>query len=195
MARRKWNLSVVQQIMNGEQPFVQSGYSAPEVRHKNGDVWEDSKKKKWMKKNGAIIRVNDQADSIRELIKKRCSICGTDLGLFGDRLDEKVYSKTGKCLNCLQAEHTEMVCNGTFQEYSDKMILKNKLSTAKEFKKNVLETIDFLKKDDCKIEMVHSNGTVTTFVGAQNERLLKESEIDLEKVDKLIVELEAKTFN
>ena len=65
------------------------------------------------------------------------------------------------------------------------------MSLAKEFKKNVIETIEYLKKDDSKIEMVHANGDITTWVGSQNERLLEEAKKDLEKVDKLIEELES----
>lgn len=190
MARRRWNLETIQQVMDGEQPFIQVGYTGPSKRKKEGDEWEDGKGIKWTIRNGAKIRINPQADLIRELVKRKCSVCGFDIGMLGNRLDEKMYSKTGKCFDCIQLEETLMVCNGTFQKYSDKKMLKNKLSTAREFRRNVLETIDFLKKDDCKVEMVHANGTMTTFVGAQNEKLLKEAEVDLEKVDKLIVELE-----
>ena len=60
---------------------------------------------------------------------------------------------------------------------------QNKLSLAKEFRKNVIETIEYLKKDDSKIEMVHANGEITTWVGSQNEKLLKEADEDLKNVD------------
>jgi hypothetical protein len=190
MARRRWNLDIVNQIMKGDQPFIQVGYTGKTIKHKEGDVWDDVKGVKWTISNGAKIRINPQADLIRELVKRKCSICGFDIGVLGNRLDEKVYSKTGKCLDCLQVEETFMECNGTYKDYTDKKMLKNKLSTAKEFRKNVLESINFLKKDDSKVEMVHSNGTITTFVGSQNEKLLKEAEEDLEKVDKLIIDLE-----
>lgn len=195
MARRKWTLETIQQVMAGEQPFIQVGYTGPSKRRKEGDSWEDGKGIKWTMKNGTIIRINPQADLIRELVKRKCSVCGFDIGMLGSRLDEKMYAKTGKCLDCQQAEETEMVCNGTFNKYTETKMLRNKLSTAKEFRKHTLETINYLKKDDCKIEMVHANGTMTTFMGAQNEKLLKEAEADLEKIDKLIVELEKEVKN
>lgn len=190
MARRRWNIDTIQQIMDGENPFLQVGYTGKKIRHKEGDNWVDSKGLKWMMKNGAIIRVNEQADSIRELVKQKCSNCGFDVGMLGNKLDVKLYAKTGKCLDCVQAEELVKIIDGTYQSFVEEKTLKNKISTAKEFRKNVLESIDYLKKDDAKIEMVHQDGSMTTFVGAQNEKLLKEAEADLEKVNKLIEELE-----
>ena len=192
MARRRWNYETIQQALDGDKQYIQVGYTGNEnkVTRKEGDVWEDSKGIKWTLKNGTINRVNEQADLIRELVKQRCLICGFDVGMLGNKLDHKVFNKTGKCFDCLQSEHTEMVCNGTFQKHTEETLLRNKLSLAREFKRNILESIDYLKKDDSKIEMVHQDGSMTTFIGSQNERILKEVETDLEKVNALIKELE-----
>ena len=190
MARRRWNVETIKQIVDGEKPFIQVGYEGPKIRHKNGDVWTDSKGLKWKMEHGAVKRVNDQADSIRELVKRKCSNCGFDVGMLGNKLDEKLYAKTGMCLDCTQARELELMIEGKIGDYVQQKLFKNKLSLAKEFRRNVIETIDFLKKDDAKIEMVHSDGSMTTFVGAQNEKLLKEAEADLEKVNKLINEME-----
>lgn len=190
MARRKWTLETIQQVVEGEKPFIQVGYEPSSVQRKEGEEWTDTKGINWKIQNGAKVRVNKQADSIRELVKRRCSNCGFDVDMLGDKLDRQMHAKTGKCLDCVQAEEMEMICNGTYKRFVERKMLKNKLSVAKEFRKNVLESINFLKKDDCKIEMVHANGDITTYVGAQNEKLLKEAEADLVKVDKLITELE-----
>lgn len=189
MARRRWNIETIRQVVEGNKPFIQVGYTGKSKLRKDGDVWTDTKGIKWKKESGAIIRVNDQADSIRNLVKRKCQ-CGFDIDMLGTRLDEKMYSKTGLCYDCTILRDTEMIVNGEFQTFSENKMLKNKLSVAKEFKKNVLETIEYLKKDDSKIEMVHANGDITTWVGSQNNRLLEEAKADLEKVDKLIVELE-----
>ena len=191
MARRKYNIEIIKKIVDGDQPFIQVGYTGPSKLRKNGDVWKDGKDIKWKKENGAIIRINDQADSIRDLVKRKCSSCGFDIGMLGNRMDEKMYTKTGLCYDCTLLRDTEMIIKGEFQNFSENKISKNKLSLAKEFKKNVIETIEYLKKDDSKIEMVHANGDITTWVGSQNERLLEEAKKDLEKVDKLIEELES----
>lgn len=190
MSRRRWNLETIQQIIDGEQPFIQFGYHPPTIKRKEGEKWTDSKGIKWILKKGIKIRINAQADLIRELVKRKCSKCGFDVGCWGTKLDEKIYAKTGMCLDCEQALHTVMMIEGTLDNHVAKTQLRNKISTAKEFKRNVIESIDFLKKDNSKIEMVHADGSMTTFVGSQNERLLKECESDLERVDKLLIELE-----
>ncbi len=190
MAKRRWNYETIQQVMRGENPFIQVGYEGPKILRKEGDVWEDTKGIKWTIRNGAKIRINPQADLIRDLVKRKCKKCGFDIGMLGTKLDEKFYSKTSMCFDCAQAEEMIMIAEGTYKTHVDEKMLKNKLSVAKEFRKNVIDSIDFLKKDDSKIEMVHANGDITTWVGSQNEKLLKEAEADLEKVDKLIKELE-----
>ena len=194
MSRRKYNTEIIKQIVDGEKPFAQFGYDKKQIIRKDGEIWTDHTGK-WRKKNGAIFNVNDQADSIRDLVKRKCADCGFDIDMLGTRMDEKMYVKTGMCFDCSILKDTERMINGTFQSFSEDKMLKNKLSLAKEFKKNIIETIDYLKKDDSKLEMVHSNGDITTWVGSQNEKLLKEAVIDLEKVDKLIVELEEEIKN
>ena len=189
MARRKWTHETIKQIVDGEKPFIQVGYTGPAVRRKNGDVWEDTKGIKWKMERGAISRVNEQADSIRNLVKRKCSNCGFDIDMLGSRMDEKTYAKTGQCFDCIILRDTQMMIDGKFDSFSEGKMLKNKLSLAKEFKKNVIETIEFLKNDNGKMEMVHANGEITTWIGSQNEKLLKEAEADLEKVNTLIEEL------
>lgn len=195
MARRRWNIETIKQVVEGESPFIQVGYTGKEGHetHKEGDIWEDVKGIKWTIKNGAQIRVNSQADLIRELVKKKCSNCGFNISNWGNKLDDKSYAKTGLCLDCLQARDMEMQIAGTYGKFVEDTILKNKISVAKEFKKNIEESINFLKKDDSKIEMVHADGSMTTFVGSQNEKILKEVEADLEKVNKLLEELTTKS--
>jgi len=190
MARRKYNIEIIKRIVDGDNAFVQIGYEGPKIRHKEGTSWTDINNIKWKMENGVKIRINEQANLIREFTKRKCSVCGFNVGMLGNRLDEKFFSKTGMCCDCVQAEETRMVFDGTFKNYTEEKMLKNKLSVAKEFRKNVIETIDYLKKDNSKIEMVHANGDITTWTGSQNKKLLKEAELDLEKVNKLIEELE-----
>lgn len=190
MARRRWNIETIKQVVDGESPFIQVGYVGEKIQRKEGDVWEDTKGIKWTIKSGVRTRVNSQVDAIRELIKKKCSKCGFDISMLGSKLDDKIYAKTGMCLDCEQELHTIRMIEGTLVEHAERSQLRNKISTAKEFRRNVVESIKFLKEDDGKIQMVHANGSMTTFEGSRNEALLKEAEADLERVDKLLVELE-----
>lgn len=189
MARRRWNYDTIQQALDGEKQYIQVGYTGDQKSHKEGDVWEE-RGWKWTIKTGNKIRVNEQADAIRELVKQKCSVCGFDVSMLGNKLDYKVFGKTGKCWDCLSLEHSTQVCDGTFQEKTEDKMLRNKLSLAKEFKRHTQETLDYLTKDDSKIELVHQDGSFTTFKGSMNEALLVEVQKDLEKVDALIKELE-----
>jgi len=190
MARRKWNYETIQQVLDGGNPFIQVGYSKGYERRNDGDEWTDTKGVTWKKTNGSIVRVNKQMDDIREIIRPRCSVCNMDMNLFGNKIDNKVFNKTGLCFDCLEIKEQTLKLNGKYEEYEFQKLVKNKLATLKEFRKNVMESIEYLKKDDCKMEMVHSNGEITTWTGAQNSRILKEAKEDLIKADKEISELE-----
>lgn len=191
MARRKWNHNTIQQVLDGENPFIQVGYSKKYKSRKNGEIWADSKGNTWKQLSpGNKVRVNKQMDEIRELIRPRCQTCNLDINLFGTRSDEKTFAKTGKCFECLEIEEVTLRCTGKYDAYETKKLLKNKLSALKEFKKSCIDTIEYLKTDNCKMELVASNGEIASWTGAQNERVLKEATSDLEKSNKEIIDLE-----
>jgi hypothetical protein len=80
---------------------------------------------------------------------------------------------------------------GKYDDYEMRKLFNNKLSLLKEFRKNVIESISYLIKDDSKIEMVCSNGVIVTWSGGSEiEPLLKEAEADLAKADKEIIDME-----
>lgn len=198
MARRRWKINDIEKIVSGENPYIQSGYTGKKGERKIGEEWQDAKGS-WKKTKNGIVRVNKQMDLIRELIKSKCSICNMDINLFGDNVDRKIHAKTGKCFACLDIYEQNLKLQGKYEFYEESKILKNRLSALEEFKKNVIESIDYLKKDDSKLEMVCSNGDVVTWTGSQNNKLLKEAEHDLElckqeilKVSKEIETLENK---
>ncbi len=190
MARRKWNYETIQQTLNGETPFIQVGYTPKAKKRKVGDEWVDTKGRRWKKTENGVISVNQQADAIRELVRPRCSVCKKDVNLFGDRIDKKLFAKTGKCFECLECEETHLKLTGQYEKYENLKITRNKLSYLRDFKTNILESINYLRKDDSKLSLVSANGDITTWTGSQNKELLVEAEKDLAEVDKLIAEVE-----
>ena len=191
MAKRRWKMDEIKAVVAGENPFYQSGYSAPYKARKVGDEWTDGKGKTWRKTELGKVSVNKQMDAIRELVKSRCSVCGMDVDLFGDKTDKKVFVRTRKCFACLEIEESTLKVTGKYHDYEMKKLFHNKLSLLKEFRKNVIESIAYLRKDDSKIEMVCSNGQIVTWLGdPEIEPLLKEAESDLVKADKEIVDME-----
>ena len=191
MARRRWNIETIKQVVNGEQPFIQSGYTAPYKRRKVGDEWTDGKGKTWRKTKSGIKSINKQMDAIRELVKPRCEVCNMDINLFGDKVDQKIFNRTRKCFSCLEIEEMTLKVTGKYDDYEAKKLFHNKLSLLKEFRKNVIDSISFLKKDDAKVEMVCSNGDIITWKGGPDvEPILKEAEDDLIKANKEIANME-----
>jgi hypothetical protein len=190
MARRKWNYETIQQTLNGETPFIQVGYEPKKKKRKIGDEWVDTKGRRWKKTENGIVSVNQQADAIRELVRPRCPVCKMDINLFGDKIDHKLFNKTGKCFQCLEVEETYLKVTGQYEKYENLKIARNKLSYLRDFKSHILESINYLRKDDSKLSLVSSNGDIMTWTGSQNQKLLKEAEKDLIEVNKLIIEVE-----
>ena len=190
MARRRWNYETIQQVLDGENPFVQIGYTPKAKKRKNGEKWTDSKGRSWKKANGAIVSVNKQMDSIREMIKQVCSVCGQRLDFSGDKLDHKVFPKTGKCFDCLQAEEMLYRVNGTWDDYENLKILKYKLGMLRDFKQKVAESIEYLENDTGKTEDVLSTGEIVTFTGKCNPQWLVDARVDLIKADEEIKKIE-----
>ena len=190
MARRRWKMEEIKSVVSGENPFIQSGYTGKKGERKIGDEWTDARGT-WKKTKNGIIRVNKQMDAIREIVRPRCSDCNMDINLFGDKVDQKIFTKTGRCFSCLEIFEQNLKITGQFEKYEQNKMLKNRLANLKEFKKNVQESIEYLKKDDCKLEMVCSNGDIVTWVGSQNEKLLESAIKDLELAEAEISKIES----
>lgn len=190
MARRRWNYETIQQVLDGENPFVQVGYTQKPKRRKNGEEWTDSKGRSWKKTNGAVTSVNKQMDMIRESIQKKCSVCGQRMDFSGDKLDHKVFPKTGKCFDCLQAEEIIYRVNGTWKEYENLKILKNRLGALNDFKQKVSEAVEFLENDTGKMELAMPTGELMTWRGKSNPQWLVDAKADLVRADNEINKVE-----
>jgi hypothetical protein len=185
MARRKWNYNTIQQVLDGEQPFIQFGYEPDVSRRKEGEIWKDSRGRKWQKKNGYKVQISSADTPILDKINElsRCSVCGTNVRAYGNKLDQKVFPKTGKCYDCLEAEEMKYRVNGQWDNYEKMKVLKNKLGALKEFKEKVIDSINYLKNDSGKVGEVMSNGEVITWTGKCNPQWLIDAERDLIKVN------------
>lgn len=184
MARRRWKIQDIKQVVEGESPFIQVGYEKTESRHKIGDEWVDAKGIRWIQKNGYRERVNKQVDSIRELIRQKCSRCGKDVNLFGNRYDDKLFPKTGMCYDCLIDYETVLRIEGKYENYEKRKVLSNRLGMLNELRVHVVESIEYLKKSDGKLTFASNGfGDVETWSGMDYESMLKIAEDDLVKID------------
>ena len=189
MARRKWDYGTIQQVLDNQNPFVQSGYSKAPIVRKKGELWTDSQGRTWLQKDGCRVRVNKQVDKIREQLKEKCSKCSAEIR-WGDAYDKKMFTKTGMCYTCLIDLETEKRANGTFDLYEQKKVLNNQLSVAKEFKDRLKEAISYLENYDGKIEIYHEEtGMQETWTDdTVKERLVEaktDTDICINKINEL----------
>ncbi len=164
-------------------------------KKKEGDIWEDSKGNRWQKKNGYKVKLSKKDTPIRDLIKRICPECKKDIDMFGDKLDNKFFSKTGRCYECVEKEEMYMRVTGEFKDYENLKLAQNKLSMLREFRTHLLSSIEYLEKDESKLSFVNSDGSIDTWTTAQNKSLLEEIKEDLIKTDNEIKVVEESISN
>lgn len=189
MSRRRWKMEDIKKVVSGENPFLQVGYTVPNVSHKPGDVWTDAMGITWEQKNGYKVRVNTQVNSIREMIRKVCKLCHKDVGLVGNRYDDKFYLKTGMCYDCVINHETQLVIDGNFSNYEKVKVLSNQVAKMEELKQYILDSISWLSTSGDKLHFASNGfGDVETWSGFDKESLLETAKADLEKIEKDITE-------
>jgi len=188
----KSNLAIVRDYLNGDRPFIQVGYTADSdfSSRKDGEIWIDANGKKWIKKNGTKRAINNVSSSTIESTKRHCMDCNMDIR-WGNRYDEVLYNKTGRCQECLAKFETQLRLNGKYDDYEQKKLLQNQLSQAKEFRIKVQESYDFVSTHE-KISFPNGDGTLDEWTIERRENILKDLKTDLKKIDKQIVKIEGK---
>ena len=191
-ASGKSNLAIVRDYLNGERPFIQVGYTADSdfASRKEGEIWEDANGKKWIKKNGTKRAINNVNSSTIESTKRHCKDCNMDIR-WGNRYDEILYNKTGRCQECLAKFETQLRLTGKYEEYEQNKLLRNQLSQAKEFRTKVQESYDFVSSHQ-KISFPNGDGTMDEWTIERRENILKDLKADLKKIDKQILKIEKK---
>lgn len=191
-ASGKSNLAIVRDYLNGERPFIQVGYTADAdfASRKEGEIWEDANGKKWIKKNGTKRAINNVNSSTIEATKRHCKDCNMDIR-WGNRYDEILYNKTGRCQECLAKFETQLRLTGKYEEYEQNKLLRNQLSQAKEFRTKVQESYDFVSSHQ-KISFPNGDGTMDEWTIERRENILKDLKADLKKIDKQILKIEKK---
>lgn len=169
----KSNLAIVRDYLNGERPFIQVGYRAEDkyIIRKEGEEWTDINGKQWKETKTGPVSINTPVlDMVRETYK--CTKCGKDTWIGGDRLDTKMVRKTGKCFDCLIEEETQLKISGLFHYYEKVKLTRNKLAYLVVFKNKLKEAYDYAKKEK-KITYIHSSGEEEVWTNEGHAELLQ----------------------
>lgn len=184
----KSNLDIVRSYLSGERAFIQVGYD-PNLNNstrKEGEEWEDGQGNKWIWKNNTKRKVS-KLGQIK--IDQRCSICNADMK-FGNYLDDRFYPKTGKCYDCTISFDSKLKVLGVYADYEKYKIYNSMLSEMKDFKENIIESIDFIEKNpNEKLQFFNDDGSQEFWTDdtSQMVKVLSDLKNDLKDVEESIV--------
>jgi hypothetical protein len=188
MYKGKTNIEIVQSYLDGIQLFPKFGYTAAQKVRKLGETWEDGKGITWEQKNGYKCRVNKQADLIRKTGERKCA-CGQNIQ-YGNHLDQKTYSRTQKCFECLIKEETELRILGVFPLYEHWKLVSNYLGNLVDIKEKIRDSIKYFENEGTSVEILcNGDGYLEKFEGINSKELLVTAKNDLTEVNKKIKEV------
>ena len=119
----------------------------------------------------------------------KCSICNADMK-FGNYLDDRFYPKTGKCYDCTISFDSKLKVLGVYADYEKYKIYNSMLSEMKDFKENIIESIDFIEKNpNEKLQFFNDDGSQEFWTDdtSQMAKVLSDLKNDLKDVEESIV--------
>lgn len=167
-ASGKSNLSIVQDYVEGNRPFVQLGYdpNLENAKRKEGEQWEDAYGNKWIMKNGYKKRMPKKATIINE---QRCKSCNADIR-FGNYLDDQVWPKTHLCYDCFIEEETNLKIMGIWHEFNELRDIRNEKSMLNDIKQKFEETKAWCEqhKEGRPVTFIEDDGTTEVWEGKED---------------------------
>lgn len=176
-AKGKSNIDIIRGYLSGERPFVQVGWDGDISDKKEGEIWEDSSGKTWIKKNGYKKRINKLGKVDSDSLKKLCSVCGADVR-WGNYLDDKIYPKTGRCYECNIEFESKLKVKNEFEKYEKIKVLKNQLGKCLDFKMKLEETLSFLKNSGEDIVYLNEDGSKEVWKDTTRSTVISDAEND-----------------
>lgn len=184
------NIEMVRKMQQGERPITTVGYVGDKGKHvirELGEKWTDSSGKEWIQAKSGPQTVTRVMDIVREESNCRCSACSREIR-WGTRLDEKVYAKTGMCLDCLTDYETELKHRGVYAQYENKKMLENQLSYLKDLEKKLTEAKEYSSRNT--FTYVNSNGLIEEWANNAKDTLVENLNKDLAECSKAIKQTE-----
>lgn len=189
------NIKAVREMLSGThktQTKTTVGYSGVKtpVDRKVGDIWTDSNGVTWQQFDGFKSNLTPALDAVREALKSlklppTCPKCSKEMK--NNQYNKKMWRIHKMCFDCvIEMEHEHLI-NGTFEEYSKKIMRPNIESWLNDARAEIPALVDIMTK----AEYVNSDGTIekweTPWAGKQDE-LRKLLEDDFSKLEKQLLE-------
>lgn len=159
---------------------IQSGYRKDDIQYKEGDIWEENNKT-WTIKNGIKTSVSKLQKFKEEYnMPLSCPICKTSMKAG---IDQKMWMLFKKCHGCVANYETQLRLEGKYEEYSQNVIVYNKISQLKEAEAQLFDLLNSGVDG-----FVNENGTIDKWDNNIDKEKIK-SEI-LDKIVELRKNLE-----
>jgi hypothetical protein len=146
----------------GDKTQQSIGYKKAEVKHKEGDIWEEDGRK-WTIKDGIKQNITklDKAKKAH-MMPIFCPCCGSKMN---PRFDKPYYNIHKKCLNCVVDFEHDLRVAGLYEAYEAK-IINNDLDVFIEDFKKFIEAEMALTNNS----FITEQGDVEKWVGAPNKQ-------------------------
>ena len=160
---------------------IQTGYTQAQVKHVEGDIWEENKKT-WTIKNG-IKQTVTKHDALKAMVEFPlvCPCCNNPMK--STSLNKKMFTIHGTCFDCVVEMETKLKVEGKYEEYEKKMLNANKNTSVDDveqmFDDYFNSTMDTFVTEDGDIEKWDGGSINPEFIKTvkDNIKRLRETEL------------------
>jgi len=184
----KSNIDTIKDYVAGRRPFTQWGYTEDSVERKEGEIWTSSNGQMWIYKDGRKKALTRQT-KILDACRLECKDCKKNMKLFNDRLDDKIFPKTGRCMDCQIKLEDKLKVGGKFEQYEKEKIFSNQRGYCLNLKQQLEDTIKCLSEQGNKIKFMNEDGSQEYWSDTQRERILEGAKKELEEVEKALKDI------
>lgn len=158
----------------GDRTQVQSGWQKTIIKHKEGDVWEDSGKI-WTIKNG-IKQTVTKLDEFKKLVVLPLACPSCKKAMKVNNLNKRSYSHYGVCLDCAIEHETKMKISGVYEEKMEK--------DGNAYLNSVVEDMEKALEAWYKSEesFVNEQGDVENWLGGNKDEVYNKTKEELTKL-------------
>jgi len=174
------NIDIVKGYLAGQRPFVQIGYTDDLIERKDGEMWQSANGQTWIFKDG-VKKALSKPTKFIDLVRLECKDCKKNMKLFNDRLDDKIFPKTGRCMDCQIKFEDELKRTGKYESYEKEKIFSNQRSFCLSVKDKLEETIKYLENSDNKIKYMNEDGSQEYWTDTNRQKILKGAKLELKE--------------
>lgn len=165
------NIDIVKNYLSGTRPFLQIGYTDDLKERKDGEMWQSANGQTWIFKDGVKKAISKPTKFI-DLVRLQCGDCKKNMKLFNNRLDDKIFPKTGRCIDCQIKFEDNLKRLGKYDVYEKLKIFNNQKSFCVSLKDKLEETIRYLESSDNKIKYMNEDGSQEYWTDTNREKIL-----------------------